>query len=315
MVGQSGRPRRHLPRHRWRRSGRRCGYHPQHHAPHRQQSAGAGGERRADCAGGRRGRRTRHRADRRNRIDLLRPQRAGTRGTRGRLGLHPRPTRAAAGGWGSGRSRRWCGRRTAAGRPLRSRHGYLRISASRTLRCWSIEVYYHDPRRRLIAGLGPAVQACRGRGRRGRPRNRGGCGGELALAARSVAEKLEMRGVQFPLVLSGGAFRGSAVAADGPHEPRRRRRAARAAAAPRRRAGDGCRAIGRGRSPWRGADPHVHVSAGNRSQSTRACTDSEGRGRRPFRREPGGRANCRAAGRGARPADRADPDWPLRRAP
>ena len=32
--------------------------------------------------------------------------------------------------------------------------------------------------------------------------------GELALAARSVAEKLEMRGVQFPLVLSGGAFRG-----------------------------------------------------------------------------------------------------------
>jgi len=31
--------------------------------------------------------------------------------------------------------------------------------------------------------------------------------GELTLAARSVAEKLEMRGAQFPLVLSGGAFR------------------------------------------------------------------------------------------------------------
>ena len=31
--------------------------------------------------------------------------------------------------------------------------------------------------------------------------------GELALAARSVAEKLEMRGAQFPLVLAGGVFR------------------------------------------------------------------------------------------------------------
>ena len=69
------------------------------------------------------------------------------------------------------------------------------------------EVYYHDPRRRLIAGLGPAVQASVDEGD---PVARGivaDAAGELALAARSVAEKLEMRGVQFPLVLSGGAFR------------------------------------------------------------------------------------------------------------
>jgi N-acetylglucosamine kinase-like BadF-type ATPase len=53
--------------------------------------------------------------------------------------------------------------------------------------------------------------------------------GELALAARSVAEKLEMRGAQFPLVLSGGAVSRGDVAAGRSDEPRRRSRAARAA--------------------------------------------------------------------------------------
>jgi glucosamine kinase len=69
------------------------------------------------------------------------------------------------------------------------------------------EVYYHDPRRRLIAGLGPAVQASVDEGDPVAREIVADAAGELALAARSVAEKLEMRGVQFPLVLSGGAFR------------------------------------------------------------------------------------------------------------
>jgi N-acetylglucosamine kinase-like BadF-type ATPase len=69
------------------------------------------------------------------------------------------------------------------------------------------EVYYHDPRRRLIAGLGPAVQASVDEGDPVAREIVADAAGELALAARSVAEKLEMRGAQFPLVLSGGAFR------------------------------------------------------------------------------------------------------------
>jgi len=69
------------------------------------------------------------------------------------------------------------------------------------------EVYYHDPRRRLIAGLGPAIQASVDEGDAVAREIVADAAGELALAARSVAEKLEMRGAQFPLVLSGGAFR------------------------------------------------------------------------------------------------------------
>jgi len=69
------------------------------------------------------------------------------------------------------------------------------------------EVYYHDPRRRLIAGLGPALQASVDEGDAVAREIVADAAGELALAARSVAEKLEMRGAQFPLVLSGGAFR------------------------------------------------------------------------------------------------------------
>jgi N-acetylglucosamine kinase-like BadF-type ATPase len=69
------------------------------------------------------------------------------------------------------------------------------------------EVYYHDPRRRLIAGLGPAVQAAVDEGDAVAREIVADAAGELALAARSVAEKLKMRGAQFPLVLSGGAFR------------------------------------------------------------------------------------------------------------
>ena len=69
------------------------------------------------------------------------------------------------------------------------------------------EVYYHDPRRRLIAGLGPAVQAAVDEGDAVARQIVAEAAGELALAARSVAEKLEMRGAQFPLVLAGGVFR------------------------------------------------------------------------------------------------------------
>lgn len=69
------------------------------------------------------------------------------------------------------------------------------------------EVYYHDPRRRLIAALGPAIQAAVDEGDAVARQIIADGAAELALAARSVAEKLHMRGVQFPLVLAGGVFR------------------------------------------------------------------------------------------------------------
>jgi N-acetylglucosamine kinase-like BadF-type ATPase len=49
------------------------------------------------------------------------------------------------------------------------------------------EVYYHDPRRRLIAGLGPAVQASVDEGDAVAREIVADAAGELALAARSVA--------------------------------------------------------------------------------------------------------------------------------
>jgi N-acetylglucosamine kinase-like BadF-type ATPase len=69
------------------------------------------------------------------------------------------------------------------------------------------EVYYQDPRRRQIASLGPVVQAAVDEGDAVAREIIADGAGELALAARSVAEKLEMRGAQFPLVLAGSVFR------------------------------------------------------------------------------------------------------------
>lgn len=69
------------------------------------------------------------------------------------------------------------------------------------------EVYYRDTRRRQVAALGPAVQvACD----EGDPLARqivSEAAGELVAAAGSVASRLEMRGVAFPLVMAGGIFK------------------------------------------------------------------------------------------------------------
>jgi hypothetical protein len=130
------------------------------------------------------------------------------------------------------------------------------------------EVYYHDPRRRLIAGLGPAVQASVDEGDAVAREIVADAAGEAG-AGRAVGRR--EAGDARRAVSARAVWRrvsGGDVAAGGSDEPGCRGRAARAAATPRRRAGNGRRAIGRGRSPWRGADSHVRVSAGNRSQWT-----------------------------------------------
>jgi N-acetylglucosamine kinase-like BadF-type ATPase len=69
------------------------------------------------------------------------------------------------------------------------------------------EVYYRDTRRRLIASLSEAVQAAVDEGDPVAREIIDAAAGELVIGVRSVAERLEMRGVQFPLVLAGSIFR------------------------------------------------------------------------------------------------------------
>lgn len=69
------------------------------------------------------------------------------------------------------------------------------------------EVYYRDTRRRLIASLSEAVQAAVDEGDPVAREIIDAAAGELVIGVRSVAERLEMRGGQFPLVLAGSIFR------------------------------------------------------------------------------------------------------------
>lgn len=69
------------------------------------------------------------------------------------------------------------------------------------------EVYYRDPRRRRVAALGPAVQTACDQGDPIARQIVSDAAGELVAAARSVATRLEMRGMPFPLVLAGGIFK------------------------------------------------------------------------------------------------------------
>jgi N-acetylglucosamine kinase-like BadF-type ATPase len=69
------------------------------------------------------------------------------------------------------------------------------------------EVYYRDTRRRLIASLSEAVQASADEGDPVAREIIAAAAAELVIGARSVAERLEMRGAQFPLVLAGSIFR------------------------------------------------------------------------------------------------------------
>ena len=135
-------------------------------------------------------------------------------------GRNERGQAARAGGWGyilADEGSGWWMRQRAIQAVMRQADGRGPATSltSRVLAHFGVtdasmlvfEVYYHDPRRRLIAGLGPAVQASVDEGDAVAREIVADAAGELALAARSVAEKLEMRGAQFPLVLSGGAFR------------------------------------------------------------------------------------------------------------
>jgi N-acetylglucosamine kinase-like BadF-type ATPase len=69
------------------------------------------------------------------------------------------------------------------------------------------EVYYRDPRRRAVAGLSGVVQAAGEAGDVVARQILSAAADELVLAVRSVATRLEMRGLQFPLILSGSLFR------------------------------------------------------------------------------------------------------------
>ncbi len=70
------------------------------------------------------------------------------------------------------------------------------------------EIYFRDTRRRGVAGLARLVQAAADDGDVVARQILVAGATELVIAARSVATKLEMRGLQFPLVLAGGIFRG-----------------------------------------------------------------------------------------------------------
>jgi N-acetylglucosamine kinase-like BadF-type ATPase len=69
------------------------------------------------------------------------------------------------------------------------------------------EVYYRDPRRRAVAGLSGVVQSAAEAGDVVARQILSAAADELVLAVRSVATRLEMRGQQFPLILSGSLFR------------------------------------------------------------------------------------------------------------
>ena len=69
------------------------------------------------------------------------------------------------------------------------------------------EVYHRDARRRAVAGLSAVVQQAATDGDVVARQVLSDAADELVLAVRSVATRLEMRGLPFPLVLSGSLFK------------------------------------------------------------------------------------------------------------
>jgi N-acetylglucosamine kinase-like BadF-type ATPase len=127
---------------------------------------------------------------------------------------------ARAGGWGSiladEGSGWWIGQRAMAAvmRHADGRGPATRLTP-RVLAHFNVpetsalvhEVYYRDTGRRQIAALGEAVQAAADEGDAIARQIISDAAGELVTSARSVAERLQMRGAQFPLVLAGSIFR------------------------------------------------------------------------------------------------------------
>jgi N-acetylglucosamine kinase-like BadF-type ATPase len=127
---------------------------------------------------------------------------------------------ARAGGWGyllgDEGSGWWIGQRTLSA-VLRAGDGRgpATLLTERVLKHFDFpqtsdlihEVYYRDTRRRAVAGLSAVVQQGADDGDVVARQILAEASDELALAVRSVATRLEMRGRQFPLILSGSLFR------------------------------------------------------------------------------------------------------------
>ncbi len=137
-------------------------------------------------------------------------------------GVNRQGVAARAGGWGASLgdegSGHWIGRRAleavardADGRGPRTRLTPLvlaHFSLSRPAQLVS-EIYDHAQGKRAIASLGPLVEQARAAGDIVATEIMRKAADELALAAASVIARLDMRGEQFPVLLSGGMVRGA----------------------------------------------------------------------------------------------------------
>lgn len=137
-------------------------------------------------------------------------------------GVNSHGQAARAGGWGSSLgdegSGYWIGRRAlkavardADGRGPRTRLTPLvlaHFSVSRPEQLVS-EIYNHAQGKRAIASLGQTVDQARAEGDVVATEIMRKAADELTLAAASVVARLEMRGEQFPILLSGGMIRGA----------------------------------------------------------------------------------------------------------
>jgi N-acetylglucosamine kinase-like BadF-type ATPase len=134
-------------------------------------------------------------------------------------GRNDRGQAARAGGWGpmlaDEGSGWWIGQRTvrAVMRQFDGR-GPATALTPRVLAHFEVvepqelvhEIYYRD-QRKLMISLGGEVEAAATEGDPVARQIVSEAGAELVTAAQSVAERLELRGVQFPLVLAGSIFR------------------------------------------------------------------------------------------------------------
>lgn len=138
------------------------------------------------------------------------------------FGVSHRGLAARAGGWGptlgDEGSGYWIGRRAleavtrdADGRGPRTELTQLVLDHFQLPRPQSLvsEIYHQPQGRRAIAALAPLVDGARADGDLVAAEIMIEAGDELARAAASVISRLEMRGEQFPILLSGGMLKGS----------------------------------------------------------------------------------------------------------
>jgi N-acetylglucosamine kinase-like BadF-type ATPase len=138
-------------------------------------------------------------------------------------GVSHQAVAARAGGWGSTLgdegSGYWIGRRAleAVARDV-DRRGPRTALTALVLQHFSLsrpaelvsEIYHQPQGRRAIADLGSVVDRARADGDLVATEIMSDAADELALAASTVIARLEMRGEQFPILLSGGMLKGSA---------------------------------------------------------------------------------------------------------